>query len=81
MRITINERKHAALSRQAVKLNALTSSPHTRDNRVTTATPTTQLASHSHHQHTLSGYQFTNTNPLPYMHRHTTHDQHPIGQP
>ncbi len=28
MRITINERKHAALSRQTVKLNALTSSPH-----------------------------------------------------
>jgi hypothetical protein len=28
MRITIDERKHAALSRQMVKLNALTSSPH-----------------------------------------------------
>jgi hypothetical protein len=28
MRITINVRKHAALSRQTVKLNALTSSPH-----------------------------------------------------
>src|SRR4029077_15731315 len=28
MRITINERKHAALSRQTVKLNALTSSQH-----------------------------------------------------
>jgi hypothetical protein len=28
MRITIDGRKHAALSRQTVKLNELTSSPH-----------------------------------------------------
>src|SRR5712691_12571286 len=63
MRITINERKHAALSRQTVRLKALTSSPpapqpcHHGYAPLPNWRPTRTTNTH------FSGCQFTHSNP------------------
>src|ERR1700726_1385414 len=63
MRITINERKHAALSRQTVKLNALTSSPHAPQPCHHGYAPLPNWRpTHTTNTH-FSGYQFTHSNP------------------